>query len=186
MTLTSYVPRWGKMKRKVLVGPNDFTVMKLPTLIFFAMIAVLLAGCRSSKAPPDGDLSMRSQVASEAKKVLEAQAAAWNRGDIPGFMEGYWKSPQLIFTSGGRIRRGFQAALEGYMKGYTKETMGHLVFSDLDVTPLCADALVVLGHWRIEEVKEPSGGVFTLVMRRFPEGWRVIHDHTSVHDDKNE
>ncbi len=171
------------MKRKVLEGPDVFTIMKLPKLIFFAVTALLTAGCQSSKAPPEGDLSKTSDVIAEAKKVLDAQVEAWNRGDIPGFMEGYWKSPELVFTSGGRVRRGFQAALDGYVKGYTKETMGHLVFSDLDVTPLCADALVVLGHWRIEEVAKPSGGVFTLVMRRFPQGWRVIHDHTSVHDD---
>lgn len=171
------------MKRKVLADPDVFTIMKLPKLIFFVATVVLIAGCQSSKSPPDGDLPKTSDPFSEAKKVLDAQVEAWNRGDIPGFMEGYWKSPKLVFTSGGRVRRGFQAALDGYLKGYTKETMGHLVFSDLDATPLCADALVVLGHWRIEEVKKPSGGVFTLVMRRFPEGWRVIHDHTSVHDE---
>lgn len=111
--------------------------------------------------------------------VLRRQTLAWNRGDIDGFMEGYWNSDQLIFTSGDKIRRGWQATLDSYKANYTKETMGTLTFSDLDIVLTADNEAVVLGRWHLGGLKsEPQGG-FVLVFRKFVEGWRVIRDHTS-------
>jgi beta-aspartyl-peptidase (threonine type) len=58
--------------------------------------------------------------------------------------------------------------------------MGHLTFSQLEIRPLGDDAALVLGHWQLQGEKDNPGGVFSLVVRRFPEGWRIIHDHTSA------
>ncbi len=111
--------------------------------------------------------------------VLAKQTQAWNRGDIEGFMEGYWKSNQLIFTSGGKIRRGWQATINSYKANYTQETMGKLTFSDLDIVLTADNEAVVMGRWHLGGLKtEPQGG-FILVFRKLAEGWRIIRDHTS-------
>ena len=113
------------------------------------------------------------------RKVLSDQVEAWNAADLDGFMEGYWKSDNLIFTSDGRIRRGWQATLDAYRQNYTKDTMGQLSFSDLDIVLTGDNEAVVLGLWRISEGDRNQSGRFTLVLHRFVEGWRIIRDHTS-------
>ena len=112
---------------------------------------------------------------------ITEQADAWNRGDLEGFMCGYLKSDELVFTSGSRIRRGWQVTFDSYKKRYgtAKETMGKLTFSKLEVHPLGEDAAWVLGRWDLAGPKEASGGIFTLVMRRIDGKWLVVHDHTS-------
>lgn len=111
--------------------------------------------------------------------VLYDQADAWNRGDIDAFMQGYWKSDKLSFSSGGKVTRGWQATRDGYTQRYpTREAMGKLKFSQLEVTPLGEDAALVLGNWHLERT-EPVGGNFTLVMRKIEGRWVVAHDHTS-------
>ncbi len=123
-------------------------------------------------------------AASEEEKIraiLEAQAAAWNRGDVEGFLTGYWKSDATAFAGTQGILRGWQPLLERYRRSYPdRQTMGTLAFSDLEIMPLCHDAALVLGHWHLARASEPVGGVFTLVLRKFPQGWRIIADHTSV------
>ena len=95
-------------------------------------------------------------------------------------MQGYWHSDSLLFTSGGTIQRGWQATLEKYRKSYsTKAQMGTLLFSELEVTLLSSSAALVLGHWELQSDKDHPGGVFSLVLRKFSDGWKVIHDHTS-------
>ena len=114
------------------------------------------------------------------RKVMDEQAAAWNRGDIEGFMQGYWNSPQMTFVSGDNVSRGWQAALDRYKKNYdTKEKMGVLTFSDLEINVLSKDAAVVLGNWALQREKDNPKGKFTLIFRKFKDGWRVVHDHTS-------
>ena len=117
----------------------------------------------------------------EIDSVLSAQAAAWNRGDIAGYMEGYWKSDSLLFTSGGRARRGWKETYETYAARYdTREKMGTLAFSDMEFHSLAPGAAWVFGRWELERAGDRPGGVFTIVLRKFPEGWRVVHDHTST------
>ncbi len=113
--------------------------------------------------------------------VLETQRTAWNRGDIPAFMEGYARGSDLVFTSGGSIRRGWQETLDRYLERYGTDssTMGTLQFDVLDLTPLGADGAVVLGRWALEGLGKPLGGVFSIVFRREEAGWRIVHDHTS-------
>jgi uncharacterized protein (TIGR02246 family) len=114
------------------------------------------------------------------RKVMDEQTAAWNRGDIEGFMKGYWNSPQMTFVSGDNVSRGWQAALDRYKKNYdTKEKMGVLTFSDLEINVISKDAAVVLGNWALQREKDNPKGKFTLIFRKFKEGWRIVHDHTS-------
>jgi len=123
--------------------------------------------------------AQESKAQTAIRKVMEDQAAAWNRGDIEGFMEGYWKSEKLTFVSS-RVTRGWQQTLDNYKRSYdTREKMGTLTFSDLEITVLSKDAALVLGSWSLKRANDAPGGKFTLIFRRFKEGWRVVHDHTS-------
>ena len=113
-------------------------------------------------------------------KVMDKQAAAWNKGDIDGFMDGYWRSEKLTFISGTEVTRGWQKTLDNYKKGYdSKAKMGVLTFSDLEFTILSKDAAVVLGSWALRREKDNPHGKFTLTFRKFKEGWRIVMDHTS-------
>lgn len=113
--------------------------------------------------------------------VLSAQQKAWNEGNVDAFLEGYWHSEELTFSGGQGISRGFDAVRERYQKGYPdREAMGKLDFSGLETRLLGHDAALVLGHWHLTRDKGDIGGVFSLVFQHFPEGWRIIHDHTSV------
>lgn len=114
------------------------------------------------------------------RKVMNDQAAAWNRGDLDDFMAGYWRSDKLTFMSGTEVTRGWQPTLDRYKKSYdSKAKMGTLTFSDLEITPLGKDAAVVLGNWSLSRDKDTPHGTFTLTFRKFKEGWRIILDHTS-------
>jgi beta-aspartyl-peptidase (threonine type) len=114
--------------------------------------------------------------------VLKDQAAAWNKGDLKGFMSGYWNSPDLTFYSGKDKTRGWQATLERYQKRYQTDqnSMGKLTFSELEIEPLGADSAWVGGRWQLVIGEETLGGLFTLIFKKTPEGWRIVHDHTSA------
>jgi Domain of unknown function (DUF4440) len=131
----------------------------------------------------DHEDSRRGANAVEAgvRQVLDAQVAAWNRGDVDGFLAGYWNSENTAFAGPQGILHGWQALRERYRKSYPdRKAMGTLAFSALEVTALCPDAALVLGKWHLDREAGPVGGVFSLVLRQFPEGWRIIADHTSV------
>lgn len=113
--------------------------------------------------------------------IIEAQAQAWNTGDLDGYMAGYAKIDQLIFTSGAKIRRGYQATYDAFHTKYAqdKSKMGHLAFEVIEVQAVGADGAVVLGKWKLTGSPSDGSGVFSVVLERRPEGWRVVHDHTS-------
>jgi uncharacterized protein (TIGR02246 family) len=113
--------------------------------------------------------------------VLRAQQSAWNRGDVGAFLEGYWHSPELTFSGSSGVARGWDAVLARYKKNYPdRAAMGQLSFSDLEFRFLGPDAALVLGKWRLQREKDELGGVFSLVWQRFPDGWKISHDHTSI------
>lgn len=120
------------------------------------------------------------KVARDIRKVMDDQVAAWNRGDVDAFMTGYWNSDKLAFVSGENVTRGWKPTLDRYKKSYdTRAKMGTLTFSDLEVTVLAKDAAVVLGSWSLAREKDNPHGKFTLIFRKFKEGWRIVMDHTS-------
>lgn len=122
----------------------------------------------------------KMKFAKDIKNVMNAQAAAWNRGAIDGFMQGYWNSPQLVFVGGSGVTRGWQPTLDNYKKKYdSREKMGVLTFSDLEIEVLSKDAAVVLGSWSLARAADNPHGKFTLIFRRFRDGWKIVHDHTS-------
>lgn len=117
------------------------------------------------------------------EQVLQNQVQAWNRHDLGDFMIGYWNSPDLTFFSGDSVAKGWQAALDRYRKRYQSEgrEMGKLEFYDLRIEALAADAAFVRGGWKLTmpDGKTPHG-LFTLIFRKFPDGWKIVHDHTSA------
>jgi len=124
----------------------------------------------------------QAQGANESaiRAVLDAQAAAWNRGDVEGYMDGYDRSPKTEFVGGDSITRGWQEVLDRYKKKYdTREKMGTLTFSDLEITLLGKDAALVLGRWRLKRATDEPHGTFTLLFRKTKSGWRIVHDHSS-------
>jgi ketosteroid isomerase-like protein len=117
----------------------------------------------------------------QIRSVLRAQQAAWNRGDIDGFMNGYARSVSTAFISEDSVRRGWETVRARYRQKYSdRAKMGTLSFSDIEINLLSSDAAVVLGRWRLERAKDRPHGRFTLIFRRLPEGWRIVHDHTSA------
>lgn len=116
------------------------------------------------------------------RKVLQTQVDAWNRHDLEAFMAGYWNSPELTFFSGATETHGWQPTLERYRKRYQSPgtEMGKLEFQDLQVEMLGPKAAFVRGKFllTLSNGKQPHG-LFTLVFRELPEGWRIIHDHSS-------
>jgi ketosteroid isomerase-like protein len=114
------------------------------------------------------------------RAVLDAQRDAWNRGDIEGFMDGYERSEQTVFVSGDSVTHGWQTVLDRYKKNYnTREKMGTLTFSDLEITLPGKESAVVLGRWHLKRASDEPHGRFTLVFRKTKQGWKIIHDHTS-------
>lgn len=155
--------------------------MKLPHRTSKGLLFVLL--CAAASLP---FLLARAETpAGEGKaaiqKVLDDQVIAWNKGDLEGFMTGYWKSPDLSFYSGKDKTKGWQPTLERYRKRYQAEgrEMGQLTFSEIEVDLLATDSAVVRGRWQLVTSKDKPGGLFTLLFKKRPEGWRIVHDHTS-------
>ncbi len=118
---------------------------------------------------------------SAVRALLRDQAAAWNRGDVDGFLAGYRNSGQIIFAGSQGIIRGWEQLRQRYRTYYPdRQAMGTLTFSSVEVTFLCPDAALAVGNWHLDRDAGPVGGVFSLVLRQYPEGWRIIADHTSV------
>jgi ketosteroid isomerase-like protein len=140
------------------------------------LLLVLSAACAATPGPePD--------AVKDVGAVLAAQTDAWNRGDLDGYMAGYWKSPDLVFFSNGTETRGWQATLDRYRTRYQAEgrQMGTLDFPELDILTLGPDAAMARGRWRL---KMPDGnelsGMTSVVFRKLSDGWRIVHDHSSA------
>jgi ketosteroid isomerase-like protein len=126
------------------------------------------------------DVAAAADPAAEIRAVMTAQVAAWNRGDIDGFMDGYARSAETEFVSGDKITRGWQTVRDNYRKKYdSREKMGTLKFSEIKVTPLSSEAATVRGRWLLVRHKDKPHGTFRLLFRRTHAGWRIVRDHTS-------
>src|ERR1700682_1784343 len=149
--------------------------MKQSLLLCF--LAMLLAETPISALPPQ---KQDTKTEAAIRAVLDAQAAAWNRGDLEGYMDGYARSRDTEFVGGDTIARGWQTVLDRYRKNYSsREKMGVLTFSVLEITMLSKDAALVLGRWHLKRASDEPHGTFSLLFRKTKAGWRIVHDHSS-------
>jgi len=146
-----------------------------PGLLSLAAFCTFVLPSQSRAASPDPK--------SAVEQVLVTQQNAWNRHDLDAFMAGYWNSPDLTFFSGDKEQHGWQATIDRYKARYTSpgHEMGKLEFSNLRIEILGPESAFVRGAWRLTmpDGKTPHG-LFTLVFLKFPNGWKIIHDHTSA------
>lgn len=141
-------------------------------------LALLLA---TSGIAATGQAHAADQEETAIRQVLTDQVTAWNKGDLPGFMTGYWKSKDLTFYAGKDKQQGWDAAFERYKKRYQSDgkEMGRLSFAELEVQQLAPEFALVKGRWNVELKTETLGGLFTLIMKKTDKGWVIVHDHTS-------
>jgi ketosteroid isomerase-like protein len=148
-------------------------MLRTARAIVLGLSVVLAAACRSTHSS-----------SADVRAVLDAQQDAWNRGEVEQFLRaGYRASPELTFYSGGDVVRGFDEMLRRFLERYQsagKET-GRLDFSDVEVVLLGTEHALARGRWLVDfQAQDDQAGLFTLVLERRPEGWRIVHDHTSL------
>jgi ketosteroid isomerase-like protein len=148
---------------------------RMSILALMALLPLATFPSRPSAAPPQSD------DAAAILTLLKDQTAAWNRGDIEGFMNGYWNSNQTEFVSSEGVSRGWQALLMRYRHSYPdRKAMGQLTFSDLEIRVECSTAAYAIGEYHLQRENDNPSGVFTLNFRKLPEGWRIVVDHTTA------
>jgi len=178
-------------RKRPLQRPVRWRRLAVHGLACLAILAIAHTGWAQNRSPgsrstdnrsPDTD--PKTDNATQIKTLLQTQADCWNRGDIEGFMQTYWKSKDLTFSGGGKTTRGWHATLERYRQAYPRESMGQLTFDHLEITFPAESVALVLGEWHLknQDQDEPTerNGNFTLVLKVFPEGWKIIHDHSST------
>jgi uncharacterized protein (TIGR02246 family) len=134
---------------------------------------------------PAAETSRDTEATAAVRKVLAVQNEAWNRGDLEGFMQGYWKSDEIRFAGGDSFRNGWMATLKSYQKGYPDAAaMGKLGFDPLEVRELSPDIVYVFGKWKLTRVNEAPEkaphGLFTLIFERKDGAWVITRDHSSA------
>lgn len=154
------------------------------TAIFIVILSLIICNFNQGSfvlAQSNSKKKTEAKTQQAIEKVLLSQVEAWNKGSLEGFMAGYWQSESLSFYSGKTTTKGWQQTLDRYRLRYQSEgkEMGTLAFKDLEIEVLGTNSAFVRGKWQLELKSETVGGLFTLVLRKFPDGWRVIHDHTS-------
>lgn len=141
---------------------------------FLALVALffLTSACISTRPA-----AMRQEI----QKVLSTQTAAWNRGDVAGFMQGYWHSDSLVFIGKKGLTYGWQPTLDNYRRSYPDAAaMGQLTFSNLHIQPLSSTAAHVIGKWHLARPNLGDlEGHFLLVMRCLNGHWVIVADHSS-------
>lgn len=152
-----------------------------------ALVTALLlvpAGCASAPTASARSTIPADHELAAIHAVLDAQQAAWNRGDVDGYMSaGYWQSPALVFLSGGTLTRGYEPVLARYRANYqgAGKEMGRLSFRETELELLAPDVALARGRWdlALQDGKQ-VGGRYSLVLRKLDQGWRVVQDHSSV------
>jgi ketosteroid isomerase-like protein len=157
---------------KMTIRPRSTTIIGLTMALFCNP-----ASAHAQSEPEDAMRAVRA--------VLDRQVVDWNKGDLDGFLTGYWNSPKVVFQSGGQRHDGFDAMRDRYRRRYQAEgkAMGRLAFSNLEIEPLGPEVVMARGGWRLTlpDGAKP-GGLFTVILRKFPEGWKIVHDHTSAEE----
>jgi ketosteroid isomerase-like protein len=114
------------------------------------------------------------------KRILDNQIKAWNSGNLDAFMEGYLQSDSLVFIGKSGPTYGYKNTLENYKKSYPdKAHMGSLQFEIISIKPLNSDHYFVIGKWKLIRTVGNVNGVYTLLLRKTKDGWKIIADHSS-------
>jgi ketosteroid isomerase-like protein len=151
-------------------------------MVLFALLALTAASAPAQA--PAARQAARAEAAA-IRRVLEESVAAWNRGDIPAFLESYRNSPATIYIGAEGVVRGWQRIRERYVRKYQtpdRGKMGVLTFSQLEIHPLGRRYALAIGHWHLARAARDGGdvgGYFTLTFENTRAGWRIIVDHTS-------
>jgi ketosteroid isomerase-like protein len=151
-------------------------IIKFAAGTAFGILLTIIPASARQKRPAD------PKPVQDIRQVLARQVAAWNHRDLEGFMKGYWRSPELTFYSGGTTVSGWEETLERYRNRYQSagKEMGKLEFSDLKIELLGPSAAFVRGQFHLKMDTSESNGLFTLTFRKFADGWKIVHDHTST------
>ena len=166
----------GHLAYKRLPSPQMISPVSPERARWIAITSCILMAIRAFAAP-----EQTANAITEIRSVLQAQQDAWNRGEIDGFMNGYARSASTVFISEDTLTRGWQTVRDRYRKKYSSRAkMGTLTFSDLEITLLSSDSAVASGRWKLNRAIDQPHGRFTLILKRLPEGWRIVHDHTSA------
>jgi uncharacterized protein (TIGR02246 family) len=164
---------WMKQKGRTIPVKKIWIVL----LVSLATMSVFVTQNRLHAKGAANAVADRAAIT----EVLTKQQLAWNDGNVDAFLTGYWNSPELTFSGSSGVARGWDGVLARYKKSYPDRTaMGRLDFSGLEFRFLGPDAALVLGKYHLKLEKGDAGGVFSLVWQRFPEGWKIVHDHTSA------
>ena len=148
--------------------------LNLSTFLLACAVCVVGVGCQG------GRVGQRAEIETAVRNVLEQQVRDWNAGNLGGFMNGYDRSDQTRFASGGDLTLGWQNVFDRYQRKYgTGAAMGTLAFSNITVTALSQGAAYAFGRWHLRRGADEFSGLFTLVFHATPDGWRIVHDHTS-------
>jgi beta-aspartyl-peptidase (threonine type) len=149
-------------------------LIKLVASLCLTFVGVGLASCSRATEPPPLDAT------AEIRAVLDRQVEAWNRRDLEAFMEGYWRSDELSFYSNATKLAGWHGTLDRYRRRYQSEgrEMGTLAFSELQIEMLGPTSAFVRGRWHLKMTDSEPGGLFTLIFKKFDDGWKIVHDHT--------
>jgi ketosteroid isomerase-like protein len=132
--------------------------------------------------------SSPDEVRQGVETALLDSVKFWNAGDLSGFMRGYWDSSEMTFTSGGKLIRGHDALEKRYATTYGSNTkaMGQLSFDHIEIMALGDDHSLAVGQWHLSYAAKAkggklthTGGIFSLVLKKTPDGWKIVHDHTS-------
>jgi len=143
-------------------------------LLAFTLTLLIPAQARAENAPHP------------VRALLDAQVKAWNTGDLDGFVSAYWNDDRVTFFSGGDVSKGFKPLRDRYFQRYKAEgkEMGRLAFENLEIDSVTPDFAVARGRYRLKMKTSESTGLFTLWVKKTPEGWHITHDHTSTADNK--
>jgi len=151
--------------------------LKLIALLLASALPLVVSQSACVRMPTG---ESRQETERAVRAVLDAQVEAWNRGDVEGYMEGYERAETTTFVSGDAVTRGWQTVLERYKRSYdTREKMGALEFTELEIKPLSPFYAQATGRWKLTRASDAPRGRFTLIFRRTDRGWRITHDHTS-------
>ena len=163
-------------------APKGWPVSRMAVLAWFLYCIPFVAIGLGYWLSGRWDRETKSQV----HDLLLRQQEAWNAGDLEGFMTDYWDSEDLTFFSAGTVEKGHAALLTRYRKRYQSEgkEMGTLSFSELEITPMGTSDALARGRWKVVTSKDSFDGLFTLALRRFADGWKITHDHTSQTEKK--